>query len=177
MTMRKHNEPLETSCKNFEEDLVLYYYREDSESDRRRVKEHLAGCLPCRRFLDDLHRLLPQMGKPKELPQSFWDSYYRETVAKLAVQAEQKHWWRNLLAPMRMWLVPAFGTAAVAVLAFGLVIGKGAGNFSADRTPDRIPNEILTDAGQLEFFQSMDMLESLRLLETLDGTNGDKKSS
>ena len=160
---------LENACWEFEEDLVLYYYGDGSERERSRVEVHVQSCARCGRFLDDLRRVLPQMAQPESLPQSFWDGYYRETVAKLAAQRERSSWWRNLLTPMRAWAVPVFATAAVAVLAIALVVGKGAWNFQSAGSRANIPQEVLTDAGQLEFFNSMDIIESLSVLEALDG--------
>lgn len=165
--------PLESACKNFEEDLVLYYYGETTDEDRRRVEGHLSDCSACRRFIDDLGRLLPAMAKTPELPQSFWDAYYRETLAKLSEREERSYWWRDLFAPLRFWMLPAFGTAAVAVLALALVFGKGDSKRVRDASSDAIPQEILADASQLEFFESMDLLESLSKLEKLDDQKAD----
>jgi hypothetical protein len=158
--------PLETACKQYEEDLVLHYYGENSDEERRQVENHVTTCQPCRRFLEDLRRLLPQMADAEEMPQAFWDSYYRETMSKLAEQEERKHWWRSLYN--RTWMVPAFGTAAVAVLVVGLVIGKGNLRLFVEPRAERIPQEILADKNQLEFFESMDMLEALGKLENQD---------
>jgi len=167
--MMERKQTLETACGGFEEDLVLYHYGDGSEAERGRVEVHIRTCARCHRFLDDLRRLLPQMAQPESLPQSFWDGYYRETVAKIAAQREQRPWWRNLLTPMRAWAMPVFATAAVAVLAIGLLIGKGGWNAQSVGLRGNIPQEILTDAGQLEFFNSLDMIESLSALEALDG--------
>jgi predicted anti-sigma-YlaC factor YlaD len=168
--MKERIDTLRIACKDFEEDLVLYYYGDNTETERRRVESHLESCLPCRAFLDDLRKLLPTMAKPSELPPTFWDNYYRETVEKIAAQEQRRDWWRNVFAPMRGWMLPAFGTAVVAVLAIALVVGKGHWNFSASQPGEKIPQEVLADTNQLEFFKSMDMLESLSKLETLDGT-------
>ena len=159
---------LETMCKGFEEDLVLYYYGEIGDYEKQKLEHHLGICVGCARFIADLHRLLPQMALPEELPQSFWDNYYRETVAKLAQQREQKFYWRNLFAPMRMWMIPAFGTAVVAALALGVVLSKGNLNSLYNQPQEIIPREIVTDTEQLEFFRSLDMLESLSALEGLE---------
>jgi hypothetical protein len=159
---------LETMCKELEEDLVLYYYGEIADNEKRRLEQHIDKCVGCGRFIEDLHRLLPQMAVPEELPQSFWDNYYRETVAKLAQQREQKFYWRNLFAPMRMWIIPAFGTAVVAALAFGVVLSKGNLYSLYNQPQEIIPREIVTDTEQLEFFRSLDMLESLSVLEGLE---------
>jgi predicted anti-sigma-YlaC factor YlaD len=170
MVMKVTRDKLPAACRDFEEDLVLHYYGDGSEAERNRVEVHLQECSPCHAFLEDLRKLLPQMAKPNELPQSFWDNYYRETLEKLAAVEERKFWWRNLLAPMRAWMLPAFGTAAVAALAVALVFTKGHWNFSLQQSGESIPQEILVDTNQLEFFKSMDMLEALSKLETLDGT-------
>lgn len=71
-------------CKDFEQDLVLYYYGECDGAERNRVEAHLGGCTSCRLFLDDLRTLLSLSVNPDEPPQSFWESYIREMRAKLA---------------------------------------------------------------------------------------------
>ena len=164
---------LETMCKGFEEDLVLYYYGEIGDDEKQRVEQHLGNCLGCGRFIEDLHRLLPQMALPEELPQSFWDDYYRETVAKLTHQREQKFYWRDLFAPMRIWMIPAFGTAVIAALALGAVLSKGNLSSLYNQPPERIPTEIVTDTEQLEFFRSLDMLEALSALEGMESSKAD----
>ena len=164
----KTTEPLRKACQNYEEDLVLYYYGENSADERQHVKQHLAECVCCQSFIEDLHRLLPRMTPTETLPQPFWDNYYRETVRKLAEQQERKSWWRNLFAPMKFWLVPAFGTVAVAILAIALVMGKGELTSFIDRPSATLPQEVLADRNQLEFFKSLDMLESLSHLDEKD---------
>jgi hypothetical protein len=164
---------LETMCKGFEEDLVLYYYGEIGDDEKQMVEQHLGNCLGCGRFIEDLHRLLPQMALPEELPQSFWDDYYRETVAKLRHQGERKFYWRNLFAPIRMWMIPAFGTAVIAALALGVVLGKGNLSSLYNQPQEIIPREIVTDTEQLEFFRSLDMLEALSGLEGLETSKAD----
>jgi Putative zinc-finger len=159
---------LETMCKRFEEDLVLYYYGEIGDDEKRRLEQHLGHCVGCGRFIEDLHRLLPEIAPTEELPQSFWDNYYRETVAKLTHQREQKFYWRNLFVPLRMWMIPAFGTAIIAGLAFGVVLSKGNLNSLYNQPQETIPREIVTDTEQLEFFRSLDMLEALSGLEGLE---------
>lgn len=160
---------LESVCKEYEEDLVLYYYGENGDEDRRRIARHLSECGPCRGFVEDLKRVLPQMGQNPEMPQSFWDNYYRETVAKLTEQEERKNRWRDWFAPMRTWMVPAFGTVAGMVLVVGLLFGQGHWGVFLDRPSGHIPEEIIADKNQLEFFRTMDMLEFLDRLEQQDG--------
>jgi hypothetical protein len=164
----KTTEPLKKACRNYEEDLVLYYYGENSADERRHVEQHLVQCVCCQSFIEDLRRLLPRMATTETLPQSFWDNYYRETVGKLRAQEERSSWWQNLFVPMKFWLVPTFGTAAVAILAIALVMGKGHWTSFIDRPSATLPQEVLADDNQLEFFKSLDMLESLSHLEEKD---------
>ena len=162
---------LENACAEFEADLVLYYYGEGQEAERRRVESHLETCQCCVRFMDDLNGLLPRMSKTTELPQNFWDNYYREVVHKLNQEREGISWWRSLIPSFGGWTIPAFGTAVVVVLAVALVFGKGDWSVRSNAIQqENIPQEILSDSGRLEFFDSLDMLESLPALENMDGS-------
>lgn len=162
---------MENACGEFEADLVLYYYGEGLETERRRVKSHLETCQRCGRFLDDLRGLLPQMSKTNELPQTFWDDYHREMIHKLDQERERMPWWRSLIPSFSGWAVPALGTAAVGVLAVVLVFGKGDWSLNSSPEPqESIPQEILVDTGRLEFFNSLDLLESLAALENMEGS-------
>ena len=169
--------PLEGACKSYEEDLVLYYYAETGAGERAALEQHLAHCLRCRKFVDDLGRVLPQMAPKPELPQVFWDNYFRETVAKLDEQAVRQNWWRRWVTPMNGWLVPAVGTVAVAVFAIALNFAKGDFKSSADTASVNIPAEVLVDSNQLEFFKSMEILESLSTLEEQDVAKPERKTS
>lgn len=165
--------PLESACRKYEEDLVLYYYEEIADKERASVDRHLASCGACKRFLDDLRRLLPQMTRTEALPASFWDNYYRQTLAKLARHEEKQQRWRSWLSPVHSWMMPAFGTVAVAVLVVGLMFGKDNLRLFVDPGVEKLPQEILADKNQLEFFKSMDMLEALGKLEAQEETKSD----
>jgi hypothetical protein len=169
-------ERLESACKTYEEDLVLYYYGESAASDRARVEKHIEGCARCRVFLDDLRGLLPHLAEAKKLPDSFWERYYREVMEKLAAEQHKKSWWKSFWEPLRPWTVPAFGTAAIAIFAFALVVEVGVPGLQG-RFSDEVPREVLVDSAQLEFFKSMDMLESLSTLEALDGAVNETRTS
>jgi len=169
--------PLEGACKGYEEDLVLYYYAETGANARVTIEQHLAQCLRCRKFVDDLGRVLPQMAPKPELPQVFWDNYFRETVAKLDEQAARLNWWRRWFAPMNGWLVPAVGTVAIAVFAIALMLEKGDFKSSTETAPVNIPAEVLVDSNQLEFFKSLEILESLSTLEEQDSAKPERKTS
>jgi hypothetical protein len=71
---------------------------------------------------------------------------------------------------MHVWLIPAFGTVAVAALAVMLVFGKSGWNFQWTPAQQvKVPQEVLADANKVEFFESMDLLESLGVLEKMEG--------
>ena len=169
--------PIDRACKSYEEDLVLYYYAETGATERAAIEQHLAQCLCCRKFVDDLGRLLPQMAPKPELPPAFWDNYFRETVVKLDEQSARQNWWRRWLQPMNGWLVPTFGTAAIAVFAIALMLPKSHFTSTGETAPVNIPAEVLVDSNQLEFFKSLEILESLSTLEEQDGAKPEKKTS
>jgi hypothetical protein len=164
----KTSTSLKSACKQYEEDLVLHYYGENTEGERRNIELHLADCDPCRLFLEDLRKLLPRITQTEEMPQSFWDNYYRETVSKLTSYEEKKYGWRSFFAPMQTWMVPAFGSLAAAVLVIGLMFGNDKPKLFVEPPAERIPQEILADKNQLEFFESMEILEALSKLEAQD---------
>jgi hypothetical protein len=167
---------LPAACKELEEDLVLYYYGEAAVSDRKALENHIATCSRCRGFLDDLNTLLPSMAKAKELPPTFWDNYYREVVEKITDLDEKGLFgWRKLIALLQSWAVPAMATAAVLVLGVTLTLNKTSFERPSDIRDAMIPQEILADANRVEFFKSMELVESLRALEALDGSNPKSK--
>jgi len=163
--MKNHETRLGPACKDYEEDLVLYYYRDGSEAEDRRVESHLRDCVSCRRFLEDLRRFLPHVARPKEFPQTFWDSYYRELLGKLDAAEERRSWWKR---PLFSWTLPALGTVGVIILALGLVLGQ------KNRGQEKIPGEILGDEAKVEFFENMDLLESLQLLEAMEASKTER---
>jgi hypothetical protein len=172
--MHENRVTLENACGEFEADLVLYYYGDGSEVERRKVEAHLMRCERCGRFLNDLRGLLPQMALQPKLPPNFWNDYYRELLRKLDQVRERRSWWRDLVPTFGGWAVPAFGTAMVVVLAVALIFGEGDWKPALNQAPQEIiPQEILSDSSRLEFFKSLDMLEALNALEKMDGVRAE----
>jgi anti-sigma factor RsiW len=167
--MIARDKPASQPCRNLEEDLVLYYYGELSESDRRNCEAHLKDCEECHASLAEMNKLLPITSAHDEPPPAFWNDYSRELRQKLDTAAERKsRWWRiaNLFAPLPM---PALATGAVLLLALALTFGKGLWQPSAPAPDDESFMEVLPIAEQLEFFSDMELLDNLDLLETLGG--------
>ena len=171
--MSKTINSLKSACKGYEEDVVLYYYGDCAEAERARVEEHLQQCGSCRGFLNDLRSFLPKMVESKELPQSFWDGYYEELQAKLAARQQRHSWWREFFTLRRPWAIPAMGTAAVVVLGLAFVLSSGTWHIQRGSSSEEVPQEILADAGKIEFFKAMDLLESLPRLEAMDKSRSD----
>jgi hypothetical protein len=155
-------------CKDLDQDLVLYYYGECAEKERKRIETHLQGCVLCRRFLEDLRALLPLTEKPDEPPQAFWESYSREMRKKLAAAEQRGAWWRSLPGFLRPWPVPAMATALILLLAVTLTFTRGLWR-SQDLPPEeQALLETLPNAENLEFFKAMDFLDSMDLLEAVE---------
>lgn len=158
------------ACKDFEQDLVLYYYGECVETERNRVETHIDGCAPCRHFLKELRTLLPLTAKPDKPPQAFWEGYSREMRRKLAAVGPKGPWWRGFFSFLRPWPVPALAAALVLVLALTFTFTKGMWRSEEQLSEEEAVLEILPMAENLEFFKTMDLIESMELIEALEGT-------
>lgn len=165
--MIARDKPASQPCRNLEEDLVLYYYGELAESDRRNCEAHLKDCEACRASLAAMSRLLPITVAHDEPPPAFWHDYSRELRQKLDLAAERKTWWRSLAGLFAPIPMPALATAAMLLLALALTFGKGLWQPSTPAPDDEGFMEVLPIAEQLEFFSDMEILDNLDLLETL----------
>ncbi len=159
-----------SACKNFEQDLVLYYYGDLMGADHSRVEIHLKSCSSCRLFLQDLHTILPLTSTPDEPPQAFWESYSKEIHSKLKEAETRVSWWTSLssLFHFRPWPVPALATAFVLILALTMTFTGGLWGPEEPTDQEEILQEILPMAESLEFFKSIEFLESIELLESLE---------
>jgi len=167
--MIARDKPASKACRNLEEDLILYYYGELAESDRRNCEAHLKDCEYCRASLAEMSKLLPITAAHDEPPPTFWSDYSREMRQKLDLAAERKSWWRSiagLFAPLPM---PALATGAMLLLALALTFGKGLWQPSTPAPVHESFMEVLPIAEQLDFFSDMELLDNLDLLETFGG--------
>jgi anti-sigma factor RsiW len=163
------DKPASQPCRNLEEDLVLYYYGELAETDRRDCEAHLKDCEACRASLAAMSKLLPITVAHDEPPPTFWNDYSRELRQKLDLAAERKSWWRSLAGLFAPIPVPALATGAVLLLALTLTLGRGLWQASTLAPDDEALIEVLPMAEQLDFFSTMEILDNLDLLETLSG--------
>lgn len=163
--MIHRNSSAHQACRDFEADLVLYYYGDLTENDRSRVQDHLKFCSACGRFFEGLGKFLPLTVKPDDPPEEFWQDYTWEIKQKLAAVEAKIPWWQGVFLSYRSWSVPALATALVLILALTLTFRKRIWT-PTDLPPDEEALlEVLPMAENLEFFKAMDLLDSLDLLE------------
>jgi len=153
---------LPSACKDFEPDLVLYYYQDSAGAERQRVESHLESCARCRTFLEELRSFLPATVQTDEPAPAFWQSYSREMRAKLAAEDEKSGWRQALSFLFRPWQVPAMATALI--LALGLTFTKG---WLSPQDPELVKMAAVED--NLDFLKSLDFLDSMDLLEAVEG--------
>lgn len=157
------DDSLPIGCRDFEQDLVLYYYGECAEGERGKVDGHLKDCAGCRNFLRDLGHLLPLTVKADEPPQAFWQDYSREMRARLA-STGQKGRWQGIPHFFSRWPMSAVAMAVVLVLAVALTFFKGRWDSRHVRPADEVL-EVLPIVQNLEFFETMGLLDSLEKSE------------
>ena len=90
--------------------------------------------------------------------------YNRELRHKLDDAVENKSWWRDFASILRPRYLATFATAAVLVLALTFTLGKGIWPGNNQIEDDEIA-EALPVAENLDFFNAMDILDDLDLLE------------
>ncbi|HEY3302585.1 MAG TPA: zf-HC2 domain-containing protein [Candidatus Binatia bacterium] len=151
------------ACKDFEPDLVLYYYQDCAGAERQRVELHLESCARCRTFLEGLRSFLPATVEADEPAPAFWQSYSREMRAKLAAEDEKAGWRQALSFLFRPWPVPAMATALILVLALTFTKGWLPTGQNAKEP------ELAEMAENVDFLNSMDFLDSMALLEAVEG--------
>lgn len=155
------DDSLSTACKDFEQDLVLYYYGECAEAQRSRVDAHIKGCAPCREFLRDMGTLLPLTVNLDEPPQAFWQDYSTEMRSRLAAAEQKGRWWQQLSSFFPRWPVPALAMASALILAIAFTSIKGRWDSRQIRPADEAILEVLPIVENLEFFETMELLDSL----------------
>jgi predicted anti-sigma-YlaC factor YlaD len=167
--MARTDRSLSTTCKAFEEDLVLFYYGELTGTDRNKIDTHVHDCQSCALYIKELATLLPMTAEADEPLPVFWDNYSREMRHKLDEISERKWWWQTLPTLFQSWTLPAFATAAVVVLALSLTFGTAVWRDNEVPGDEEGFMEVLpmADAENLEFFRTMEVLDALDLLEYL----------
>ncbi|NIO11453.1 MAG: hypothetical protein GTO40_26905 [Deltaproteobacteria bacterium] len=152
-------------CKEYENDLILFYYGELEGDESSRVEAHLRKCVACRQSIESMRSLLPRTVTEDHPPQSFWDDYSREMRIKLDQVDTRVTWWDWLLALVRPWPVPAVATAFVLILALTLTLNRTLWRPAPPLPSNEEVIEILRIADDVEFFKNLDLLDSMDVLE------------
>jgi predicted anti-sigma-YlaC factor YlaD len=153
------------ACRDFEQELVLYYYREPADESRR-IESHLQSCSGCRRFLEELARLLPLTLQDDEPPPAFWESYSRGLRYKLLRAEFKPSWWNGFATFLAPWRIPATATAVIVGLAVTVTLGTWKSK-NEDLPPENeAVLEVLPIAENLELLKAMEYLDALDLLES-----------
>jgi hypothetical protein len=155
-------EPLpQGACAKFEPDLVLYYYGECGDTERRSLETHLAGCRGCASFLDGLKTVLPATIERDDPPPSFWEGYSREMRAKLLAAEQKSSPWARVILFLRPWPVPVLATALVLILGVTLTLTKGKWRSEDVPAEEEALLEVLPLAENLEFLRTMELLDAM----------------
>src|SRR5688500_9314292 len=111
--MSVNDSPNMAACPEFEQDLVLFHYKELDNPERLKLESHIKNCGACAHSLTALNDLLPRTLLDDEPPAAFWNDYSRELRHKLAQLGEREPWWRRWFLSSQPWAMPALATSAV----------------------------------------------------------------
>jgi hypothetical protein len=170
--MPRHHGTMATACTEFEQDLVLFYYRDLTGTDRIHIENHVRDCQRCALYVRELSTILPLTAQPDKPEPSFWENYRREMRRKLERIDDQKSWWRAVTAAFQSWTIPALATSAVVVVALALTFGKSVWRDAEVPADEQALVEVLPMAESLEFFRAMEVLDAMDLLEYLGNSTG-----
>jgi hypothetical protein len=160
------------ACSDFPEDLLLYYYKESSPDECRRIESHLQSCSGCENFLRELASLLPLTVQDDEPPPAFWESYRRELRRNLTRAESKPSWWNRLSAFFAPWQVPAAAAAVVVVLAATVTLDTWQSTDEELPPENEAVLEVLPIAENLDLLRSMEFLDALDLLESSRASAG-----
>ncbi len=157
---------LVTPCGEFEENLVLFHYGDLDGAERGVLQAHLQRCTACAGYLKELGTLLPLTLITDQPSEAFWTDYNRELRQKLDHAAEKKSWLQTLGELFRPGWMPALATAGVVALALTFTMGPDIWSTN-DSQDDAAIMQLLPVAENLEFFNTMEVLDNLDLLESM----------
>ena len=161
--------PLPAACAEHEANLVMRHYDELDAGTRAAVDTHVRECPDCAGYLKSLAALLPLTIERDEPPEEFWRDYDRELRNKLDVAVEHRTWIQKLIDIFQPRWVPAFAAVAVLAIALTLTLGPGAWTSREQVQEDTAILELMPVTENLEFFNAMEMLDNLDVLESMGG--------
>ena len=142
-----------------EQDLILHYYHEFSETSEETL--HLAKCSDCEERLSSLRK---EMAALPDLPQEIDSHAGTRMAARVAEQLKR---------PRRSWL-PAIGTTAVAGVALFLAV-----TFWSPQERPQLTTRInlaslqqdnpALEMSDIDFLEDLELLQELELLSQIEG--------
>lgn len=165
--MTEKNRALVSPCAEREENLVLFHYGDLAGAERETLQMHLQSCAACAGYLKDLDALLPLTIATDEPGQSFWMDYDRELRRKIDNLGETTTWKQTVRNFFKPPWVPAFATAAVVALALTFTMSRDFWSSSDPAKDAMVILELMPVAENLEFFNAMEVLDHLDLLESM----------
>jgi hypothetical protein len=158
-------------CPEQEENLVLLHYGDLGASETHDVRAHLENCAACADYVKELRTLLPLTVAAAEPTPVFWSEYDRELRRKIDAVAESKSWTQKVADFFQPRWVPVFATAAVIALALTFTLQRGIWTSNEPVGEDAAIIEQLPVAENLEFFNAMELLDNLDVLESMGPGN------
>ncbi len=156
-----------------ETEIVPYLRGELTADERARVGAHLEGCALCRATADASSAILSNLaGVVDDVRDPDWAVYRGELRRKLR-DAQESRGRVSARWPIFGWPSMAMGAVAVAVLAFAIVMHRGAAGVPAPEVDQlELQQELSsTDVGLLANYhvvEHLDLLENYDVIEHLD---------
>ena len=141
-----------------EQDLILHYYQEFSESSSESL--HLVNCPECKERLNALSR---KMADLPDLPEVI-DAHVATRMAA-RVSEQLKH-------PRKKWL-PAIGTTAFASVALALAVTLWSPQQELQQSPfvttTPLADNLDGEMSDIDFLEDLELLKELELLSQIEG--------
>jgi hypothetical protein len=158
-------------CPGQEENLVLLHYGDLAAPETNDLRAHLDGCAGCAGYVKDLRILLPLTVAAEEPTPAFWSEYDHELRRKIDAAAERKSWTHKVADFFQPRWVPVFATAVMIALALTFTLQRGIWNSDEPAGEDAAIIEQLPVAENLDFFNAMELLDNLDVLESMGPGN------
>ena len=141
-----------------EQDLILHYYQEFSESSAESL--HLANCPACK---ERLNALIMEMAALPDLPEVIDPHAATRMAARVSEQLKR---------PRKKWL-PAIGTTAIASVALALAITLWSPQQellqTSSITSGPLADNLDGEMSDIDFLEDLELLKELELLSQIEG--------
>lgn len=145
------------NCGKMEKWILPYVDGRMEARELRQAEEHLAACAECGRRVREFRAVSELLGEmPRIMPSEEFDA---QLQARIAVEAERRHWWG--------WLIAAPRVAFAAALLVLLCVWVGVRPKDTDSYPHYTATEMRAE-DQLRMVQDLPVLEDYDVLENFE---------